>query len=527
VDDRLTPLDTTFLIGEDESTNLCVGAVEVLAGQPPGYEELLEAIEPRLDQLPRFRQKLAPVPLGLGRPRWIDDPRFRLTNHIRHAALPPPGDARQLQTLFARFMSEHARRDRPLWELWLVEGLEDRRFAVMHKIHHALVDGIASIKVLETLLDTEPSPPPHPPAKARQARPGPSRARLIADAALERALPPEILRVAAGAVRSPRRAATGAVRTLAGFAGIARASLDAAPSTPYNTPVGPYRSFSWQRESLDDLKAIKDALGGSLNDAVLTLVAGALGRDLRRRGCDIAGLELQAFVPVSVREQVESTTGNEVSGLRVPLPVDVTDPVERFRRIHATMDELKESAQPIGGLAATQAMGLIPPGLADRVSGVSALQRYVNLVVSNVPGPSEKLYLLGREVEDVFPFLPIGGNLALGIVIVSYAGSMEFGFTGDADALEDVDQLAGLLHASLVELAQAAGTSVSEPSPVKADTAAGADGEPWTGYDHQTVAQIRRAIARLDREARERVGAYERRHKNRATITRAVNGATD
>ncbi|MFN2616103.1 MAG: wax ester/triacylglycerol synthase family O-acyltransferase [Thermoleophilaceae bacterium] len=523
--DRLTALDTSFLTSEDDSTNLCVGAVEVLAGPAPSHEEVVEAIEPRLDRLPRFRQRLATVPLGLGRPRWVDDPHFRITNHVRHAAVPAPGGPPQLQAVFAGFISEHMRRDRPLWELWLVEGLEGGRFAVMHKIHHALVDGIASIKVLETLLDTERRPRAAR-AKAWSPQAGPSTARLLADAVLERAAPPELVRSAAGLVRSPRRTVKSAVRTVAGVAGIVGAQLNPAPTTPYNRPVGPRRSFSWQRESLDDLKAIKNALQGSLNDAVLAVVAGALGRDLARRGCQTRGLELQVFVPVSVREELQSTSGNEVSGLRVPLPVGIGDPVERFKRIHETMQGLKQSAEPFGSLAATEITGLVPPGLSERLSGLGSRQRYVNVVVSNVPGPQTTLYLRGREVEDVFPCLPIGGNLALGIVIVSYAGKMEFGFTGDADVLPDVDQLPGVLHASLVELAEAAGTEVSEPSPVEQSASPSGGGEPWPGYDEQTVEEIRRVVTRLDREARRRVRAYERRHKDRATVRRALDGQT-
>ena len=240
--DRLTALDTSFLTGEDESTNLCVGAVEVLAGPAPSYEEVVEAIEPRLDELPRFRQRLATVPLGLGRPRWVDDPHFRITSHVRHVAIPSPGDPPAMQRLFANFISEHMRRDRPLWELWLVEGLEGGRFAVMHKIHHALVDGIASIKVLETLLDTERHPTRASRAKAWKPEPGPSTIRLLADALVERTAPPELVRSAAGLVRSPRQTAKSAVRSVAGVAGIVGAQLNPAPSTPYNRPVGPRRS---------------------------------------------------------------------------------------------------------------------------------------------------------------------------------------------------------------------------------------------------------------------------------------------
>jgi diacylglycerol O-acyltransferase / wax synthase len=525
-DERLSALDTSFLTIEDESSNLAVGAVEVLAGPAPSYEQFVEAIEPRLDRLPRFRQRLANVPLGLGRPRWVDDPDFRIENHVQHTAVPEPGGPRDVQALFGRFVSEHMRRDKPLWQLWLVEGLEGGRFAVMHKIHHSLVDGIASIKVLEQLLDTERRPGKPPRARAWEPEPAPSGARLFAGAALERALPPELVRSAVGLLRRPRSTARSALRTVAGIAGIVGSQLSPAPATPYNRSVGPRRSFSWQRESLDDLKAIKNALNGSLNDAVLTVVAGALGRDLARRGYQTRGLELQVFVPVSVREQTESTSGNEVSGLRVPLPVGIDDPLERFAQVRSTMEGLKRSPEPFGSVAATEIVGLVPPGLVDRLSGIGSRQRYVNLVVSNVPGPQSALYLCGRKVEDVFPCLPIGGNLALGIVIVSYDGKMEFGFTGDADGLPDVDQLAGLLHASLVELAQAAGTRVSEPSPVVQSTSPNGGGEPWPGYDEQTVAEIRRAITKLDPEAKRRVRSYERRHKDRATVRRALESSS-
>lgn len=519
-DDRLSALDATFLQGEDEDTNTTVGGVEVFVGAPPSFEEFRESIEGRLDDLTNFRRKLATVPLGLGRPRWVDDEAFDLDYHLRHTALPSPGGAAQLQDLLGRLFGQHMSRDRPLWELWLVEGLADGRFAMVHRMHHALVDGIASINVLETLLDAEPVPADASDTDEWRPQPGPSTVRLLADAAFERAMPPELARSLFQAVKSPRRTAGDAVRTVAGAAGLARAAATPAPPSPYNAPVGPHRRLSWQRESLDDLKAMKNALSGSLNDVVLAGVAGALGRHLRRRGEDTAGMELFAFVPVSVRGGDDDAGGNEVSGLKVPLPVGVEEPGERFRRVHEAMDELKESAQVDGAKALIEATGLAPHGVLERLSGVASLQRFVNLVVTNVPGPQQALYLQGRPLEDIFPFVPLGGNLGLGVVIVSYLDRIAFGFSGDPDIVPDLDHLPGDLHASFAELAELTGAELTEPAPE--GTSVGGAGEPWPGYDEQTLGQLRPQIARLDAEGLARVRRYERANKDRAGVRQAV-----
>ena len=526
-DDRLSALDATFLQGEDEATNTTVGGAEVFVGSPPSLDEFRDSIERRLDELPNFRRKLATVPLGLGRPRWIDDDAFDLDYHVRHTALPSPSGSPQLQELLGRLFGQHMSRDRPLWELWLVEGLADGRFAMVHRMHHALVDGIASINVLETLLDAEPEPADGSGGDEWRPQPGPSTARLLADAAFERALPPELARSLFRAVRSPRRTAGDAARTVAGAAGLARAAASPAPPSPYNAPVGPHRRLSWQRESLDDLKAMKNALSGSLNDVVLAGVAGALGRHLRRRGEDTAGMELFAFVPVSVRggDDDDEAGGNEVSGLKVPLPVGADDPEERFRRVSEAMDELKESAQVDGAKAMIEATGLAPYGVLERLSGVAYLQRFVNLVVTNVPGPQQALYLRGRPLEDIFPFVPLGGNLGLGVVIVSYLDRITFGFSGDADIVPDLDELPGDLHASFAELAELTGVELTEPAP-EGRPSVGSTGEPWPGYDEQTLAELRPQIERLDAEGLEGVRAYERAHKDRAGVRQAVDRHT-
>ncbi len=514
-DERLSALDASFLQGENESAPMNVGGVDLFAGPALSFREFSEHVEGRLHLLPRFRQRLAEVPLGLGRPRWVDDTSFRLSYHLRHTALPEPGRPDQLQALFGRILEQPLDRRRPLWELWLVEGLEGDRFAVLHKFHHALVDGIASVDVMETLFDTEPEPDEAPEPRTWEPRRGPTRARLLAEAAAERAVPPEIVRSLGNAVRSPRRAAGRTAGALAGLGAVGWRALKLAPRGPYNRKVGPHRRFSWQRESLDDFKAVKNALQGSLNDVVLTAVAGALGAHLRARGEPTAGLELQVFVPVALREASGSEAGNEVSGLRVPLPVGFTDPLERLERIHGAMEELKDSAEVVAGSTVIELSGLAPPAVGDRLSQIGDVQRYVNLVVTNVPGPQRRLYLLGRELQAVYPLVPLGANLGLGVAIVSYAGGIFFGFTSDPDIVPDVAELPGLLHAALVELAGAAGveTGAAEVS---------ANGEPWPGYDEQTVAEIQRRIAELELAAVEQVRDYEREHKDRKGVREAV-----
>ncbi len=443
---------------------MCVAGVDVFAGPPPSYDEVLSELERRLEGLPHFRRHWVNVPLGLGRPRWADDERFRLTYHLRHVALPAPGSAEQLQNLFGRVMGQPIDHERPPWEMWMVEGLEGARFALLHKMHHALVDGIASVKVLEALLDSSPKRRDRVKRVDSEAKPEPSGAELLAGAMLERAYVPEVLGAISKAVTSPRRTASGALRTAAGLAGLARAAVDQAPTTPYNASVGPHRSFSWQRESLADVKAIKDALGGSVNDVVLATVAGALRTDMQRLGADTEGVELFAFVPVSVRKG-DATEGNEVSGLKVALPVGEPDALERFNAVHEEMKGLKESPQVFGASAVMDSTGLLPAGLLERLTPLGDSQRYANLVITNVPGPKEKLYLLGRELEDVFPFVPLGVNFGLGVAVVSYTDTLGFGFSADPDVVEDPQELPRALHAALADLAAQAGVELSAPAP--------------------------------------------------------------
>jgi diacylglycerol O-acyltransferase / wax synthase len=466
--DRLTGLDASFLHLEDEAAHMHVAGVMTFDGSPPPHDEVVEGISSRLHLVPRYRQKLAFVPLGQGRPRWVDDPHFNLGYHIRHTALPEPGTEEQLKRLAGRVFSQRLDRDKPLWEMWVVEGLDGGdRFAVLSKTHHALVDGVSGIDIMSVLFDTKPEPAAAPPAEGKRwlPAPSPSRAQLLAEALIERAtVPAEVVRGARALFRGPRRIANAAIGSLAGVGAMARVGLSPAPRTPYNERIGPHRRFTWVRMQLADVKAIKNALGGTVNDVMLGTVTGALGRHLRRRGVSTDGLELRAMVPVSVRsEEARGALGNQVAAMMAPLPVGLLDPVERMQRISEAMAHLKSGGQAVGAKVLTDLTGFASPNIMSQASRLVARQRMFNLVVTNVPGPQHPLYMMGHQLEGLFPMVPLAPNQALGIAIMSYNGTINFGLVGDYDLMSDLDELADDLQASLAELAEAGGVSLAKP----------------------------------------------------------------
>src|SRR3954469_19780728 len=458
---RLSPLDASFLHIEDGSSHMHVAAALLFTGDPPDYERLLGHIESRLGLVPRYRQRLAEVPLAQARPRWVDDERFDLRYHVRHTALPAPGSEYELQVLAGRVFSQQLRRDRPLWEMWLVESLDDGRFAILSKTHHALVDGISGLDILSVLFSDEVEP-----GAGWTPRPAPSRAQLLVEALAERATRPvEMMRGVRALVRAPRQAAEQALGNAVGAGARAWAGLQPAPESPYNAGiVGPDRRFTWVRGSLDDLKAVKNELGGTVNDVVLTVVTQALRSHLLRRGEDIDGLELKAFIPVSVRGEDSrggETLGNQVAGMIARLPVGCGDPRECLETISAQMSGLKESGQAVGATALTELSGFAPPTIIDQASRLITRQRFINLVVTNVPGPQFPLQFAGRELTDIFPMVPVARNLAFGVAIVSYNGTMNFGLTGDFNVMPDLEDLAGDFSEALDEVRAAAGVRVN------------------------------------------------------------------
>ncbi|MEA2349663.1 MAG: diacylglycerol O-acyltransferase / wax synthase [Thermoleophilaceae bacterium] len=463
--ERLTGLDASFLHLESDSSHMHVAGVMLFEGSPPEHDELVEALSRRLHLVPRYRQKLAFVPLGQGRPRWVDDPHLNLHYHVRTTALPSPGSEEQLRALAGRVFSQALDRDKPLWEMWVVEGLGGgERFAVLSKTHHALVDGISGVDIMSVLFDASPEPEAPPdPGTRWLPQPLPSRTQLLAEALVERAtVPAEIVRGVRAAFRAPRRIATSAVGSLAGIGAMAWAGINPAPSSPYNVPIGPHRRFTWVRTSLADVKAIKDSLGGTVNDVMLAIVTGALARDLRRRGTDVRVTELKTMVPVSVRsDEARGALGNQVAAMMAPLPVGLEDPVDRFQTISASMRKLKEGGQAVGAKVMTDLAGFAPPNIMAQASRVAARQRFFNLVVTNVPGPQFPLYLMGREMIEAFPMVPLMDRQAFGVAIMSYNGRINFGLVGDYDVMADIDQLAKDFRASLLELAEAAGVELT------------------------------------------------------------------
>lgn len=476
--DRLSGLDSSFLHLEGEVSHMHVAGCAVFEGPAPSYPELLETIGSRLHLVPRYRQRLAFVPLGQGRPVWVDDPQFRLPFHVRHTALPRPGSDAQLKQLAGRIFSQALDRSRPLWELWLVEGLEDDRFALLSKTHHALVDGVSGVDIASVIFDTSPDPAPvAPPSAPWVPRPLPSGVELLADALIERAtIPSEISRGVRSAFRGPRHLLEKVADTLVGVGAMAWAGLDPAPRSPFNVPIGPHRRFTWVQADLAEFRAVKDEFGTTVNDVVLAAVAGALGAYMRLHGELTDELTLKALVPVSIRGDHEhGALGNRVTAVWAPLPVGVRDPVERLAIISAAMADVKESGQALGAQVLTSLSGFAPATILAQAARLQARQRVFNLVVTNVPGPQFPLYVRGRKLEAVYPLVPLAKNTALGIAIMSYNGAISFGLNADFDALADVEVLADELRLSIASLARAAGLPrsrppriSSRPNPVKA-----------------------------------------------------------
>jgi diacylglycerol O-acyltransferase len=456
---RLTALDSSFLHLEDGGAHMHVAAVMTFDGPPPAYGDLVAAIETRLHLVPRYRQRLAFVPLGQGRPRWVDDPHFNPTYHIRHAALPAPGSDDELKRLAARIFGQRMDRSKPLWELMLVEGLADDRFAILSKTHHALVDGVSGVDIVSVLFDTTRDPmPTAPPVTPWLPRPVPTSTELLAEALLERTtVPAEAVRGLRALTRAPRQVAERVAGGVAGLSSMARAGLSPAPRSLLNVPIGPHRRYTWVDADLARFKAIKSALGGTVNDVVLTAVALALGRWMRGRGEDTEGLELRAMVPVSVRAEAENgALGNRVATMWAPLPVGVRDPRDAFAQVHEAMKDLKSSGQAVGAETLTQLADFAPPTIMSQAARLQARQRFFNLVVTNVPGPQMELFLLGRRMRGLYPVVPLAKNQALGIAIMSYNGRLGFGLLADFDALGDLEEIAEHLEGAIDDLAAAA-----------------------------------------------------------------------
>ena len=412
--------------------------------------------------MPRYRQKLAVPPLETGRPLWVDDPNFNLAYHVRHTALPEPGDEDALLALAARVFSQRLDRSKPLWELWLVEGRAGGGFALLSKTHHALVDGVSGVDLASVLFDLSPE--------------GRRRRRRRAVGAAARAVERGARRARADAARCGRwprspparsarlRARRGARQRARGRHGHRRGRVDRAQRAARHAVQRRARARTAGSRScapsLDEFKLVKDAFGTTVNDVVLAVVTGALAYFLQSRGRRTEGIELKAAVPVSVRsEDQRGALGNQLTQIMAPLPVFLDDPLARLRYVKDAMDGLKESRQALAASAIASLQGFAPPTIHAQASRLNFAGRFFNLLVTNVPGPQFPLYVLGRRMSEIFPIPFLAGERALAIAIISYDGKVGFGLLGDYDALPDLDVVAEGIEASLAQLVTLAKTA--------------------------------------------------------------------
>jgi diacylglycerol O-acyltransferase len=460
--DRLTSFDTSFLANEKGNAHMAIGALLVCAGSPPSEADFLTHIRSRVHQLPRLRQRLLYPPLGLGTPFWVDHPGFDIHRHVRRVALPAPGTEAQFRDLVGQLLAPPLDRSKPLWELVLVEGFEDDRFAIVYKTHHAMADGISAVDIGMLLFDVEPNEAPAGEEAPWAPGRAPSRPALAwrAGSGIVGTLA-RFWRWLGRALRDPGPARGRAADGLAGLWEVTWNLARPAPAVPFNTPIGPERSFCWASFDLADFKAVKNALGGTVNDVSLTVAAGALRRWLLERGQRVDGVELKALVPVSIRTENEhGELGNKLTAMRGPLPVGVADPAQRLRTVSAAMDSLKASKQPLGAEAI---WGLndwfrdfAPPLLLGPTAAINFSTRLFNLLVTNFPGPQVPFYVLGRELTAIHPVGFLAQRHALAIAILSYNGRVSFGLLADPAALPDAERIAAHLAASVEELRAAA-----------------------------------------------------------------------
>ncbi|HWH19693.1 MAG TPA: wax ester/triacylglycerol synthase family O-acyltransferase [Solirubrobacterales bacterium] len=499
--DRLSSFDTSFLANEKRNAHMAIGAVLVFDGAAPTEDEFLAQIRSRLHLLPRLRQRLLTPPLGLGTPFWVDDETFDVRRHVAHATLPPPGTDAEMRALAGVLLAPPLDRARPLWELTLVDGFAEERFAVVWKTHHAMADGISALDIGMLLFDADRDAPPPPPAEPWRPRPTPSNGALAGRAATgvldtARRSGRWLGRAARDPADASRRAGDGVVGLWEVTWNLARA----APKVPINPArIGSGREIAWATFDLAEFKRIKNALGGTVNDVSLAVATGALRAYLAEQGVAVLSNpegdqgqpppELKALVPVSIRTVDEhGELGNKLTAMRGPLPVGLADPVERLAVISVAMDGLKASKQPLGAEAI---WGLndwfrdfAPPVLLGPTAAINFSTRLFNLLVTNFPGPQIPFFALGRELTAIHPVGFLARRHGLAIAILSYNGRVSFGLLADPDSAPGAERLALHLSAAVAELSEAADR-------VAAPLASPVDGDQFAGDDRPRFARAR------------------------------------
>lgn len=454
--ERLTALDNTFLVVESATTPMHVASAAIFEAAPlrnadggVDIQRLLRYVESRLHKLPRYRERLAYIPIE-NHPVWVDDERFNLLYHVRHTSLPRPGTERQLKRLCARILSQQLDRGKPLWEMWVVEGLEGDRMALVTKIHHCMIDGISGVELLSTLLTAEPEREIHEPARWIP-RPTPTPAELLRDEIAARLRGP--LGALGWLARDPRSLLASVRSGLGAVAEVLNGVTHLASETPLNRPIGPHRRFDWLSMDMGALRDLRQRLGGTLNDAVLAIVAGAVRRFLAQRNVDLSGLDFRVFVPVNVRTPASrAEIGNQVAGWILDLPIAEPEPARRHEQIRRATENAKHSQQARGSRILSEAADWTGPGLVALVARLAERALPFNLVVTNVPGPPQSLYLLDSQMLEAYPMVPLFVNQGLGIALFSNAGRLFWGFNADWDVVPDLHEFVEAVAESFEEL---------------------------------------------------------------------------
>jgi diacylglycerol O-acyltransferase / wax synthase len=467
----LSAQDRAFLWFEDASAHMHLGGIALFESAPLlgptggiDIERIRAHIASRLHLVPRYRQRLGWIPL-VNRPVWVDDEHFNLAYHVRHTAVPRPGDDAQLKDLASRILSQQLYRGKPLWELYIVEGLEGGRFAILVKTHHALADGISAFDLFSALLAAAPTDRVDAPAPWRPA-PAPSAWTMLRDQALFYAQAP--LALGQGLVEALAEPAQFPARVAEGTRAVwelVRAGLPRPTPTPLEGPLGPHRRFDWLALDLEAVKAVKNRFGGTVNDVVLAVVAGAVRRFLRHRGMDARGVQYRVVVPVSVRSEAErGAISNRVSGWLLTLPLDEADARRRLAIVRATTAQVRESKQALGPQVLQRAVEYAMPAFLQLGVRLTAHLHAFNLIVTNVPGPPEPLYLLGARLLGGYPQVPLFENQGLGVALFSYCGTLYWGFNADWDRVPDLPAFVDAVAHSLAELTEAAGAARTRPA---------------------------------------------------------------
>ncbi len=466
---RMTSLDASFLYLEQPNALMHVAGIYTFAA-PLDYEALVADVESRLPLIPRYTQRISTVPLNLAHPTWENDPDFDIRYHVVHHRLRHGNDDRALAALCAKLFTEPLDRSRPLWEMHLVEGY-GRGCAMIAKTHHCMIDGASGVELMNILMDPSPnSPRPHlPDDVGDETEEPPSVVSQTLDGLVD--VVRSQANLASSALRllsKPEKALEQARLTLDAVGTLVRTLSAAPPPTLFNGTIGPHRSLAWARFSLNEIKAIKNRLGGTLNDVILAIISGGLRQYLREHGQNVERTELKAMVPVNVRSEHDSVKlGNRVSMMVAPLPIGIHDPLERLRQVSAAMDLLKASGQAGQMERIVGLTDLMPPMLQKPLAQLQASVSPVNTVCTNVPGPRETRYILGQPLQLAVPLVPLAVGIGLGFAIMSYADQITIGINADSDRVGDVWDLADYLRNSFDELWQETGLERVVVAPVK------------------------------------------------------------